>query len=377
MITPAAFYRELAKHSISFFAGVPDSLLKDFNAYITDHTPPSRHIIAINEGAAVAAAAGYHLATSGIGLVYLQNSGLGNAANPLISLADPLVYRIPVLLLIGWRGEPGVKDEPQHIKQGAITLSLLASMGIPYQIIDSTNDHAKEPVLKAVKQLTKSSGPVAIVVRKATFTSYQSTPAASHHIPYELTREEAIQIVTGQLKRSDVIISTTGKTSRELFEIRTRNRQSHNRDFLTVGSMGHASQIALGISLARPRRRVICIDGDGAALMHLGSLATIGLTSPPNFRHVILNNGVHDSVGGQATAGFNVDFTSLALSCRYKYANRAINRRELKKILPKFLTSTSPALLEIRLRPGARSDLGRPTTSPLNNKKAFMSFLRA
>jgi phosphonopyruvate decarboxylase len=304
MIFPRDFYEGLQKTGIDFFTGVPDSLLKDMCAYITDKTAEDKHIIAANEGNAIGIASGYYLATGKPGMVYMQNSGIGNAVNPLVSLADEAVYDIPILLLIGWRGEPDKKDEPQHVKQGEITLGLLEIMGIPYAILSVESDDFN-PVLNTVTEhFARKKSPFAVVVKKGVFEKY--TPGGEKETNYEMSREDALKIVVKELDGSEIIVSTTGKTSRELFEFREEFNQSHKKDFLTVGSMGHASQIAFGIALAKPERRVICIDGDGAFLMHMGGIPIIADGAVENFKHIVINNGSHESVGGQPTVAFRI-----------------------------------------------------------------------
>lgn len=374
-ITIESFYNELKNHGLEFFTGVPDSLLKSFCAYVADHTPAEKNVITANEGGAIALASGYHLATGKIGVVYMQNSGQGNAINPLTSLADSDVYSIPMLLIIGWRGEPGVHDEPQHVKQGKITLGLLETLGIPHEVISKDWRSVKEGLKKAVQYMQEKQAPYAIVVKKEIFEDYKSDKIIIEE-DLEMSREDAVGVIAQQLSPNDVIISTTGKTSRELYEYREGNGKDHSHDFLTVGSMGHASQIALGVALSKPDRHVYCIDGDGSVLMHAGSLAIIGSQAPKNFKHVILNNGAHDSVGGQPTAGFKVDFLSMAKACGYKYAFGAKTKDDLEIKLKQFINSPGPALLEVRVRMGARKDLGRPTTTPLENKQALMKMLR-
>ncbi len=374
MINCQAFYELLLRKNINFFCGVPDSLLKDICAYISDHTQERNHIIAANEGGAVALIAGYHLATGKIGLVYMQNSGQGNTVNPLISLMDREVYSIPALLLLGWRGEPGKKDEPQHIKQGRITGELLRALEIPFDVLPATIEDAEALLTKAVHAIDKQSAPYALVVPTGVFESYRSMNQIE--LPYELSREEAVKAITKQFSEDDIFVSTTGKTSRELFEYREELQQGHQQDFLTVGSMGHASQIALGIALARPDRNVYCLDGDGALIMHMGALAIIGARKPANFKHIVINNAAHDSVGGQPTAGFEIDIPNIARACGYLAVMRAESVDEIYKKLPLLQKSHGPALLEIRVNKGARAELGRPTTSPIENKHAFMKFLR-
>jgi len=374
MLSCKEFYNLLIKNGIDFFTGVPDSILKDFCAYITENTSDKKNIIAANEGNAVALAAGFYLATGKIGLVYMQNSGQGNAINPLTSLVDKEVYGIPVLLLIGWRGEPGKKDEPQHIKQGKITISLLETLGIPHEIMPTSIKEANNAIKNAIKYLRKHNGPYGLIVRKGTFETYELENKVRSH--FELTREDAIKLIVDYLGSQDIIVSTTGKASRELFEYREKLSQKHSRDFLTVGSMGHASQIALGIALSKPARKVYCLDGDAALIMHMGALAIIGSKGPRNFKHIVLNNGAHDSVGGQPTPALKIDIPAIARACGYKRAFSAENRSELKEKLELLKLSDGPALLEIKISKGARKDLGRPTTSPKENKNSFMSFLQ-
>lgn len=375
MIDVKEFYNELLNNDIDFFTGVPDSLLKSFCAFIKDNVSERKNIIAANEGNAVGLAAGYHLATKKIGLVYMQNSGVGNALNPLASLTDKLVYSIPMLLVIGWRGEPGKKDEPQHIKQGIITTKILDVLGIEYRIIDNTisNDEMKLIVQKAHNYMKENNEPYALVIKKGTFEEY--TLKSNTYYDFEMTREEAIELLVINMKQNTVVISTTGMASRELFELREKYKQEHNKDFLTVGSMGHASQIALGIALSRKDNEVYCIDGDGALLMHLGGLAIIGNQKPRNFRHILINNGAHDSVGGQETVGFKVDTVAVAKACGYNEGFSCSSKVELIKLLEEMKDIEGPVFLEIKVKKGARKDLGRPRSAPIENKEAFMEFL--
>ncbi len=372
MISPLFFYRELEKNGVRFFAGVPDSLLKDFCACITDTADKKNHIIAANEGAATALAAGFHLATGDIPRVYMQNSGLGNAVNPLLSLADPDVYSIPVILVIGWRGEPGVADEPQHKKQGKVTPALLDAMGIPYTVLAQTEAEAADQAAHGLAYARSEKAPYAFLVQKGTFEPY--TLRKKIETPFEMTREQAIAAVIRSAPSDAVFVSTTGMASRELYELRDRSGDSHRRDFLTVGSMGHASQIAAEIALRKPERSVYCIDGDGALIMHMGSLTTIGTEKPENFRHIVINNGAHDSVGGQPTAGLRTDIPVIALAAGYASASSAETEQQLDRTLRNM--PRGPVLIEIRVRTGARKDLGRPRTSPVENKQAFMEYLQ-
>jgi len=375
MIDPKVFFDALISNDVRFFAGVPDSLLKDFCACIAENSPADGHLISANEGAAVACVSGYHLATGKTGLVYMQNSGIGNALNPLVSLADPDVYHIPLLLVIGWRGEPGTKDEPQHVKQGKITLGLLETSGIPYEVLDGAAADVRSVVSRACGNIRDTGRAYAFVVRDKTFAPYPVKAAAGAHEKYPLTREDAIRAVVDGLSGADILVSTTGKASRELYEYRVALKQGHQSDFLTVGSMGHSSQIALGIALQKKGVQVFCLDGDGAAIMHMGSMATAGAKAPGNFRHIIINNGAHDSVGGQKTVGFEIDFVRIAEGCGYKWIARAQSMEELVKAVRDIRSSDGPSFLEIRVNTGSRKELGRPKETPVANKIAFMEAL--
>jgi phosphonopyruvate decarboxylase len=375
MISCQEFYQSLKNNGVDFFCGVPDSLLQDICAYITDHADRRHNIITANEGNAIALAAGHYLAEQQFGLVYMQNSGLGNAVNPLTSLTDQAVYSIPVLLLIGWRGEPGKKDAPQHVKQGQITPQLLETLDISYDILADNIDEAEQAVKKACAHLRSKHSPYALIVRRGTFEKYCSQRQPQNN--YQVSREAAIKLVIENMEvERSLVVATTGKISRELFEQRARSGQGHQADFLTVGSMGHASSIALGIALKKPDKQVYCLDGDGAALMHLGSLATVAAAAPANYKHIILNNGCHDSVGGQPTVGFAVDFLEIARSSGYQGAERAETVAEIENQMKWLQAASGPALLEIRVSRGARHDLGRPTKKPVEIKQAFMEQLK-
>lgn len=370
MIRPKFFIEKLRENGIDCFAGVPDSLLKNICAYITDHFDAQHNIIAANEGAAVGLAAGHYLATSQPTCVYMQNSGEGNIINPIASLTDPEVYNIPVLLLIGWRGRPGVHDEPQHVKQGKVTTGLLNTMGINFDVLSKEEDKAEKQIAKAIKAL-QNKEVYALVIEKDTFEDYKLQNVEVNDLT--MSREEAIQTVAAALGEKDCIVSTTGMISRELFEYRAAMNQGHERDFLTVGSMGHASQIALGIAMAKPDRKVWCFDGDGAAIMHMGSMAIVANKAPQNYVHVVFNNGAHDSVGGQPTVGLKIDLPAVAKAVGYKEAISVDNKEALVGVLKDI--AEGPILIEVKVKKGNRKDLGRPTTTPIQNKEALMSFL--
>ena len=373
MIRPEFFIEALREKGIDCFAGVPDSLLKNICAYITDHFDAAHNIIAANEGAAVGLAAGLYLATGQPACVYMQISGEGNIINPLASLTDQEVYNIPVLLLIGWRGRPGVHDEPQHVKQGKVTTGLLNVMGVNYEVLSKEEDKADKQIEKAAKALANKEV-FALVIEKDTFEDYKLQNVEVNDL--SMSREDAIQTVAAALGEKDCIVSTTGMISRELFEYRAAMNQGHERDFLTVGSMGHASQIALGIALAQPERRVWCFDGDGAAIMHMGSMAIVANKAPKNYVHVVFNNGAHDSVGGQPTVGLKIDLPAVAKAVSYKAIYSVETKEYLQELLEKLKAQDGPVLLEVKVRKGNRKDLGRPTTTPIQNKEALMSFLK-
>ena len=397
MIEVSKFEATLEASDINFFTGVPDSLLKSFCAYVTDNCGGG-HVIAANEGGAVGLAAGHYLATGKPALVYMQNSGQGNAVNPLCSLADPDVYSIPMVLLVGWRGEPGVKDEPQHVKQGKVTVSLFETLGIPTEILPDDDESAADVTRKMVERAKAESRPVALIVRKGLFAEYKlqnKKPDIS-----VLPREQAIEGVLKSLPKDAVVVSTTGMISREVYETRERLGQGHERDFLTVGSMGHASMIALGIAKAQPDREVYCLDGDGASIMQMGNMAIVGQSGCGNLTHIVFNNAAHDSVGGQPTVGGEIDFEKIAEELGYnvlqspqdQYVNsegigvdevasgmdwlismqEQVKRYEVDHLdkLPK-----KPNFILFKVAKGARKDLGRPKEPPQVNKKLFMDVL--
>lgn len=373
MIDVKEFYSELKKQGVDFFCGVPDSLLKSFCAYVTANTSNGRNIITSNEGAAIALACGYYIGSGKISMVYMQNSGIGNATNPLISLSDPEVYSIPLLLLIGWRGEPGIKDEPQHIKQGKVTLDLLEAMKIPYLVLNS-DSNIHEIVTHAIHHCKNSSSPFALVVRKGTFSDFKLESDELTEFP--LTRESALEIVLNSIPKDSIIVSTTGMLSRELYELREKRGEKHCNDFLTVGSMGHTSQIALGIALANKTRKIFCFEGDGGALMHMGSYAILGNMHVENLNIILFNNGSHDSVGGQPTVGLQTNFQKIFEGCGFLKHEMASKESELRLKLKDLLSTADTFLFEIKIRKGSRKDLGRPAQTPLQTKNDVIRVLR-
>ncbi len=376
MIAPTEFTAALEQAGISFVTGVPDSLLKDVCACITTTFPADRHVIATNEGSAVGLAIGHFLATSRPALVYMQNSGLGNIVNPVTSLADPQVYGIPMVLMVGWRGEmkadgTQIHDEPQHVKQGQVTVAQLDMLGIPYHVIDETTEDIGLVTQELTQLALERSGPVAILVRKNTFSSFKYAGKVEDQTLQ--TRESAIKLLMDTLPNDVPVVSTTGMASRELFEHRKATGNGHDRDFLTVGGMGHASQIATGIAMMRAPQKVLCIDGDGALLMHMGSLAVSAKQN--NLIHIIINNGAHDSVGGQPTLADQLNLSGIAREYGYGFVAQAKTQDQITSTLQQALKTSTSAFIEIICKRGARSDLGRPDRSPAINKKDFMQFL--
>ena len=357
-----------------FYTGVPDSQLKSLCNYLIDKygIDPQHHIIAANEGNCTALAAGYHLATGKIPVVYMQNSGEGNIINPVASLLNDKVYGIPMIFIIGWRGEPGVHDEPQHIFQGEVTTKLLDDMDIKFFIIEKdTSDEQVEIAMNDFRKVLSLGKNVAFIIRKGALSN---GPKVKYENSNRMTREEIIQhivSVTGE----GPIISTTGKASRELFETRVANGQSHKYDFLTVGSMGHSSSIALGIALNKPNQKIWCIDGDGAVLMHMGAMAVIGSNQPHNLVHIVINNGAHETVGGMPTVAENIDLVTIAKGCSYPNVVCVDSFEELDKELLKAKHTRELFFIEVKCGIGSRENLGRPTSTPLENKCNFMDYL--
>lgn len=377
MINPEEFVDSLGRVGIGFVTGVPDSLLKEVCSSISNRLSIDKHVIAPNEGSAVALAIGHYLAEARPALVYLQNSGLGNAINPLVSMADPLVYAVPMILMIGWRGELDdsgmqIKDEPQHFKQGRITLRLLDVLDIPYVVIDGDTKDIGAVLNHARETAIGRTGPAAIVVRKNAFCT-SNTMKNNLAQRYELSREDAIRLIADIIPKDVPIVSTTGMASRELFEIRKRCGAGHHRDFLTVGGMGHASLIATGIAMALPRSRVLCFDGDGALLMHTGGLSISANCT--NLIHVVLNNEAHDSVGGQPTKGDVVNLADVARTFGYRFTTTAFGADDVRDGIRFALAKERSAFLEVKCRRGWRKDLIRPDRTPPENKMDFMRFL--
>lgn len=356
MIDPKRFLENLQAQGVEFFTGVPDSLLNGFCHYLEENLPLDKHVIAANEGNAVGLAAGYYFKSRTIPLVYLQNSGLGNMINPLVSLVDKHVFQVPLLLLIGWRGEPGTGDWAQHVTQGEITPKLLDLLDIPYEIAADDDDLLEGQLLSLLELAAREKKPVALLGRKGVFSHTDKANLIDDSYP--LSREEAIEIVLDTLPGDTLYVATTGRATRELYFLREARQEGHQYDFLNVGSMGHASSVALGLALAAPKRRVVCLDGDAAALMHMGALAMASCRPSPNFLHIVLNNGAHESVGGQASAGQLVDFTGIAQASGYRTLGHPVATKEaLVEALKTLSPDTCSAFIDLRIHRGLKGPL--------------------
>lgn len=373
-LPPSIFVDQLRRRNMDFFTGVPDSILKEFCSYVEDHVQKDNHVMTGNEGQSIAVAAGYNMATGKIPVVYLQNSGLGNIINPVLSLTHKGVYSVPMVILAGWRGEPGRKDEPQHRIMGKITQSIAHVCDLPFDILPDFEEGADEVLDQAVEHCQTNQTPFLLLVRKRTFESYKAINKVTSDMP--LLRERVLEIVGQNAPKKAVFVGTTGFTSRELFEIREKNGQTHATDFYTVGCMGHASSIGIGLAAAQPHRPCYVCDGDGATLMHMSGMATVGSRGFPNYNHILINNHAHESTGAQPTGSANIDFNGIAKACGYRNVQTATTEEELYSALQTMDPLNGPNFLEVKTRPGARKELGRPTSTPLQNKKELMAFLR-
>ena len=372
MIDTLKFFNSLKKNKIDFFTGVPDSLLKEFCFCVTENTNKSQHIINANEGSSIGLSVGYNLATNKIPLVYFQNSGLGNIINPFTSTVHESVFKIPILLFIGWRGEPGKKDEPQHIFQGKITEKILEALEIEYEILNTDTSESITQVERIIKKIEINQKPIAILVKKNSFSKYSFKSKESKN---NLKREKCIQVILDKLKDEDVLVSTTGKTTRELYELSEKNKLKNPR-FLSIGGMGHVSQIALGIS-NNSSKRVFCLDGDGSIIMHMGSMGIIGDNAGSNYFHILFNNGTHESVGGQPTIGGEINFELLSGSLGYESYFKITNEEQLLDFFKNTLNSIKgPVFIEILIDSSSRQDLGRPKDTPLQQKEKFTKLFK-
>lgn len=392
-LEPEYFVKALKRRGTTSFFGVPDSLLKGFSSYVADHSSPADHVIAANEGNAIAMAAGHYLATGTVPCVYMQSSGVGNTVNPILSMLHREVHCIPCLMVVGWHGQPLVDTgaDPGHMAQGKLTEHCLTAMDVPYSILGESEDvccSLDTALDKAYYHFGNDGTPYAILVENNTIAIYQQKSGGEGVQGLTMTREQALEQILRQLNDRDIVVSTTGEISRELFAIRQRMGVGHDRDFLTAGAMGHCSAVAVGVALAQPDRQVVCIDGDGSAVMHMGALAVnggiaavknvhSGHGSLRNFKHIVLNNGAHDSEGGQPTAGFDVSLTGIARASAYFVVREdaAIEVGDLVNALSELRACDGPAFLEVFVKRGARPDLARPGIAPRGNRDAFMGFL--
>jgi len=378
MISCEALFDVFRKTGITFFSGVPDSTFKDWMKFLSGHHGGKlTNIIACNECEAISLVSGYYLATQKIGVVYMQNSGEGKAVNPLTSLCDPDVYSIPLIMMIGWRGEPGKKDEPQHKKMGRIMIPLLETLEVPYEILPDEIDKAEKVIANMVNISQDRKTPVALIIKKNTFEKYdlENMDVSGSSKEDSMNREDAIQVIIDNLNGDEIIVSTTGKTSRELFEYRVK-RYEEPRDFYTVGSMGCATSIANGIALSKQHKKVMIFDGDGAVLMQMGSLATVGYYNAKNLYHIIFDNNCYDSTGGQPTTASRIDFEKIAMGCGYKRAVTVKTKAELINEVNKLISIEGPHMIIVKVKKGSRKNLGRPTKTPIENKEEFMRRLR-
>tara|TARA_Y100000034_G_C6910131_1_gene424115 strand:- start:1464 stop:2585 length:1122 start_codon:yes stop_codon:yes gene_type:complete len=372
MIKCEELAEEFRKNDLTFFTGVPDSTFKDWMKFLADGNDMT-NIIACNECEATAIASGYHLGTNKTGVVYMQNSGLGKTVNPLTSLCSKEVYSIPIVLMIGWRGEPEKKDEPQHKMMGRIMLSQLETLEISYETLPDNIEQAREVIKRAGEKTRQSNYASAIIIKKGTLEEYASKTSVKTN--YEMSREDAIKTIIDNMEDNAAIVSTTGKTSRELFEHRiARNEQP--KDFYTVGSMGCSASIGFGIALKNPNKSIYIFDGDGAFLMQSGALSTIGHYHPRNFYHMVFDNNAYDSTGGQPTVSSTVNFDKIALAVGYSSAKTVETKKDLVKELLEIKQIAGPNMIIVKVNKGARKDLGRPTTIPIENKDAFMNYLQ-
>ncbi|MFX1363512.1 MAG: phosphonopyruvate decarboxylase [Promethearchaeota archaeon] len=374
MIVCEEFIKILEKYDFTFFTGIPDSTFKDLMKYLTDNPNGNlKNIVACNECEAIAIASGYHLATNNIGIVYMQNSGFGKTVNPLTSLCDPEVYSIPILLMIGWRGEPNIMDAPQHKKMGIITLPILETLQIPYEVLEPNLQKIDKALNHALDYFTNKKGPYALIFRRNFFQNYEMKTSLTNN--YHLTTREVIQIILDSFSTDEIVVSTTGYISRRIFEYREKNIKDHHKSFYNIGSMGCASSIGLSIALQKQKNRVIVFDGDGAAIMQMGAFSTIGKYAPSNFVHIIIDNEAHESTGCQPTNSASIKFIDIARASNYKWNVKVERKDELYEVLDIIQNRNGPILIVIKTKIHSEPDLKRPDKLPREYKKDFMRYL--
>lgn len=373
MVNQQYLFESLKKMGIDFYTGVPDSLLNNFCLYMVQNIPDGQHVMAANEGNAVAIAAGHYMATGKIPIVYMQNSGIGNATNPLLSLTHDCVYGIPMILVIGWRGDPAINDHAQHKKQGELTPVLMKDMDIPYEILDDENTVIQK-FEWAVSKTKEISSPVALIAKKAILT--EKVKKQEYPESGLMNREEAVSAVVDVLGEDAIYLGTTGRATREVHEQLKIHGVSEGHEFQNVGSMGHVSSVGLGIALAKPEQKVVVFDGDAATVMHMGALATNCRYKAGNMIHIVLNNGVNESVGGQPSAGYLVDLTKIAAACGYKTSVHAVTRKEeLQTLVREHKNDGMPLFIDVHVRQGIRSDMPKLIIDHKAQKKALMANL--
>jgi len=374
MVNLQQLFQSLDNLGVRFFTGVPDSLLNDFCLYLVNNIPDGQHVMAANEGNAIAIAAGNYIATGNIPLVYMQNSGIGNATNPLLSLTHNCVYGIPMVLVIGWRGDPSIDDHSQHKKQGELTPVLMKDMDIPYDILNADNT-VIEKFKWAVAKAKEISSPVALIVKKAILTEKikkQVFPTSEL-----MNREEAISHVIDVLGNNAIYLGTTGRATREVHEQVNAHQIETGHEFQNVGSMGHVSSVGLGIALAKPLQKVVVFDGDAAAVMHLGAFATNCRYKAGNLIHIVLNNGVNESVGGQPSSGFLINLTKIAEACGYQTPGHFIDTsEELQQFIQENQNNDMPLFVDVHVRQGIRNDMPKLNIDHQAQKYALMEFLK-
>ena len=374
MINQKFLFDQLHNLGLNFFTGVPDSLLNDFCLHLVNNVPDSQHIMAANEGNAIGIAAGYHMATSEVPVVYMQNSGIGNATNPLLSLTHQDVYSIPMILVIGWRGDPAIKDHAQHKKQGELTPVLMKDMDIPYEILDA-DETVVEKFAWAAKTAKETNSPVALIAKKAILA--QKEKKQEYAECTSMNREEAISAVLDVFGKDAIYLATTGRATRELHEQIMLHGYSHEIEFLNVGAMGHLSSIGLGLAIGAPDRKIVVFDGDAAAVMHMGSLATNGRYQPKNLIHIVLNNGVNESVGGQKSSGQIIDLTTVARGCGYTTLDSYVEGKEdLQKAVRQLAKSNHLSFVDVHVRQGIRKDMPGLKIEHQPAKEALMNYLK-
>lgn len=378
MIQAADFMQQAQELGFNLFTGVPCSYLKPFINYTID-APDVDYIGATNEGDAVAIASGAEL-TGRRGLVMFQNSGFGNAVNPLTSLNA--IFRIPILVLVTWRGEPGGEpDEPQHELMGQITPELFEVIGLPWAFFPQTEDEIGPVLRRAVDEMDRTHVPFGLIMKEGSVAphplqtkleprSLAGAAIAPYAWPAELpSRSAVLRVVQQRTRPTDAVIATTGYTGRALYALEDRPNQLY-----LVGSMGCASSLGLGLALSEPQRRVIVIDGDGAALMRLGALATIGYERPANLIHLLLDNEVHESTGGQSTVSHSVDLAAVAQSCGYPRVVRTASLDEVAAVLEQGAEQLT--FVHVKIRPGEVKNLPRPTMKPWQVADRFRAWWR-